>query len=144
MLQVLEDLKDHAEKMYASWKADIGHCEAEWNALTSKIEEAIGIHCTNPRCLLHLEQTTKSEVVRRQWQMPDTRALKTAAATAASRARGRASIETAREIRASDETLEVVAQRAGISISTASLIRRGLRWAETRNPFAGLMSGNSQ
>ena len=99
----------------------------------------VTVSCGHPRCLMHLELVTKSEVVRRRWAKPDGRAKLTAAATRASRARAKVDMDTAREVRASPETLEQVAARLGISIATASLIRRGERWKERSNPFAGLM-----
>jgi hypothetical protein len=98
--------------------------------------------CNNPKCLEHLELTTRAEITSRYWTRPDSRARLTAAATRVGRTRAKASMEVAREIRASSETLEVLAARYGISISLVSLIRRGERWKEERNPFAGLVASN--
>jgi hypothetical protein len=95
--------------------------------------------CGNPACLAHLETTTRGEVIRRQWQLADVRARLIAAGTKASRARAKLDLETAREIRESEETLEEVSARIGISPTTASLVRRNMAWREREsNPFAGL------
>jgi hypothetical protein len=98
--------------------------------------------CNNPRCLEHLELTTRAEITSRYWTRPDSRARLTAAATRGGRARAKASMEMAREIRASNETLKQVSQRFGISVALASMIRRGERWKEAGNPFAGLFASN--
>lgn len=98
--------------------------------------------CGKSRCLSHLELITKAEVIRRQWQRPDLRAKLLAGMTKAGRARVLMTIEKAREIRASNDTLKVAAEKHGISISLASMIRRNIRWKEEANPFAGLFAMN--
>ena len=111
-----------------------------WEHRNGPIPEGklVTVSCKHANCLMHLELTTKAEVVRRQWTKADARAKLTAASTKAGRQRAKASPEVAREIRMSNDTLEVVAARHGISISLASMIRRGQRWQEVSNPFAGL------
>lgn len=103
----------------------------------------VAVSCGNPRCLEHLELITKSEVMRRQWARTDVRAKRTAGVTRASRKHAKVDMETAREIRASNETLEQVAERLAISTTLASMIRRGVRWQELADPFAGLGARNA-
>lgn len=98
----------------------------------------VAVSCGHQTCLTHLETITRAEVVRRQWAKKDERAKLTAAITQASRKRAKTDMQAAREIRASNQTLEVVAAQHGISVTLASLIRRGERWREVGNPFAGL------
>lgn len=94
--------------------------------------------CKHARCLHHLELVTKAEVIRRKWTKTDARAKQIAGMTKAGRERSALDMEKAREIRNSDETLKKIAARLGISVSLASLVRRGVRWKEPANPFAGL------
>lgn len=48
-------------------------------------------------------------------------------------------IEKAREIRSSNETYAILAQRFGVSTSLVGQIKRGNQWKEHGSPFAGLM-----
>lgn len=98
----------------------------------------VAVSCGHARCLQHLEAITKAEVIRREWADTALRAKLTAGATRAGRARGKLDIEKAREIRNSNQTLEEVADQFGISVTLASLVRRGERWREDASPFAGL------
>ena len=98
----------------------------------------VTVSCGHATCLQHLELTTKSEVIRRQWAKTEARAKLVAGVTKKSRQRGKLDMEAARDIRHSNEPLEVCAARHGVSMTLASLVRRGLRWREERNPFAGL------
>jgi hypothetical protein len=110
-----------------------------WESRHGHIPAGMVVACTckNSRCLTCLELVTKAEIIRRQWKKPDARAKLTAGATRASRERAKLDADKVRDIRHSNETLEVVAARCGISVSLASAVRRGVRWKE-RSPFDGL------
>jgi hypothetical protein len=112
-----------------------------WQERHGEIPEGMLVtySCKNPRCLRHLELVTKAEVVRRQWQKTDARAKLTAGATRASRKRAKLDMDRAREIRNSNETLEVIAARMGISVALASQVRRGERWKDDTNPFGAMV-----
>lgn len=61
------------------------------------------------------------------------------AATKRSRAKGKLNEQAAVEIRASDETLTVLAERYGVHFSLISKVKTGQAWREFGgNPFAGL------
>jgi hypothetical protein len=94
--------------------------------------------CGKDRCVEHLAEVSRAEVIRRTWTRPDVRARKMAAITKASRARGKLDMEKARAIRESSALLKDLSAEFGISMTLASQIRRGLAWTENRNPFRGL------
>lgn len=56
----------------------------------------------------------------------------------AARKRGKLTTEQAREIRTSTSKLRELSAKYGISMQTASRIRRGVMWQESTSPFAGL------
>jgi hypothetical protein len=100
--------------------------------------KVVAVTCGHARCLMHLELITKAEVISREWKKTSARAKLTAGATRTGRARGKLDMEKARAIRSSNDTLEVEAAKHGVSITLVSLVRRGERWVEPANPFAGL------
>lgn len=114
---------------------------AHWEAVNGPVPEGLFVasSCGNPRCLNleHRELIDRSEVNRRAWRKPDVRARRLVKITERSRGRGKLTLELARDIRSSGETLKEVAARLGISIETASNVRRGEAWREV-SPFAGL------
>jgi hypothetical protein len=87
-------------------------------------------HCVNPEHLV-LRPVSPVHVSEALWR------------DAISHARRKASLvmtpAKAQEIRQSTEPLRVIAGRVGCSVTLASLIRRGLAWAEP-SPWRGLMS----
>lgn len=95
--------------------------------------------CGHPACLEHLALSTKSEIVARSHERPHTKARVTASnRRAARKARGKITIDIARDIRASSETGLQIAARLGVSDSLVSCVRRGKSWVEP-SPFSGLM-----
>jgi hypothetical protein len=94
--------------------------------------------CTNPRCLNHLKLITSADRSKRLWMKPDVRSRMLANMTRAARETSKMDMEKARYVRASAATLKEVAAELGISFQLASQIRRGVRWKEEGNPFAGL------
>lgn len=95
--------------------------------------------CGHPACLEHLALSTKAEVTARSHERPDTKARVSASnRRAARKARGKITIDIARDIRASSETGLQIAARLGISNSLVSCVRRGKSWVEP-SPFSGLM-----
>lgn len=97
--------------------------------------------CENSLCLepTHLRLTTKSAVLKRTYQTTDLGMRRAVTSTREARKRAKLDIDKAREIRQSDETLDVLAERYGVHKALCSQIRRGTAWKEA-NPFAGLGS----
>lgn len=96
--------------------------------------------CTNPRCLAHLKLITPAERNRRLWKRPDIRSKIVASMTRNARQSAKIDMEKARYIRSSNATLKSLSIELGISHQLVSQIRRGTRWKDTFNPFAGLGS----
>jgi hypothetical protein len=95
--------------------------------------------CGNPECLnpAHLCLKTRSKVLIDTYATSDLAIRRAAASTRESRKKAKLTIEAAREIRMSDETLDVMAARFGVHRTLCSQIRRGVAWKEA-NPFTGL------
>lgn len=96
-------------------------------------------NCGNPRCLTlaHLCTKTKGEVLTDTYACSDLAMRRAVTSTREARKRAKLDIEKAREIRASDETLDQMAARYGVDRTLCSQIRRGTAWKEA-NPFSGL------
>ena len=100
--------------------------------------------CRDPRCVAphHMLVTDRSTLGKMTHQhsgyasMP-TRCAKIAATKRATS--GKLTSEQAHEIRTGTERLRDVAERMGISRSTAQRIRSGKAWRDYGGPFAGLM-----
>lgn len=99
--------------------------------------------CINPE---HLKTTTKSAVLKRAYATSDLAVRRSITSTRTARANAKLSIEAAREIRASGETIKVLAARYGVHQSLISFVRRGQAWKESAaaNPFQGLMQGGAR
>lgn len=98
--------------------------------------------CHNTACVCpeHIVHRTAAQHARAMAKAPtrneDLRAAKLAAT--ARKGDTKISIEKAREIRCSDETGPVLAERYGVGKGLIARIRRGEAWREFSNPFAGL------
>lgn len=98
--------------------------------------------CVNPR---HLKQMTMQEQCK---QVAAKGGWKGAAriakmANTKRKTQGKLSMEKAQEIRASDESIDVLAERYGVNRSLILRVRRGIGWQEFNSPFAGLLAMNS-
>jgi hypothetical protein len=98
--------------------------------------------CGNAACVCqeHVMIRTTAQHSRAMAKSPtrneDLRAAKLAAV--ARQGRAKINIQQAREIRCSEESGTVLAERYGIDKGLVSRIRRGEAWREFSNPFAGL------
>lgn len=94
--------------------------------------------CCNPK---HLKPSTPSAVAKaaaaRGSFSTRSRAAKIAAGKRSSGA-AKLTLEQAREIRASEDTGPVLAERYGVNRSLIGSIRRGVAWRDYSDPFAGL------
>lgn len=81
-------------------------------------------HCANP---FHRAPGNRSSQMKAAGITRD--AVTRAKIAAAKRAQSRLTADDVQQIRASDDTLQVIADRHGISVSYASLIRRRERWS---------------
>lgn len=98
--------------------------------------------CINPA---HLFESTTQQVAKRAAKRGAfSSATRGAKIAKAKRAKGKLTIEIAREIRMSDESGPVLALRYGVDKSLINGIKAGRAWKEygNSNPFAGLMSAN--
>lgn len=100
----------------------------------------VTVTCRNKLCLNpdHLELIDKSQVIRRTAQNPDTKARRRVAGLKSRERQGKLDMEKAHYIRTCGKTLAEIAKELNICETTASATRRGLRWQDERNPFAGL------
>lgn len=96
--------------------------------------------CPNMGCICDAHAAVRSRsdhmqaVSIRQVQTPKSQINRRIAA----RKRGKITTEQAREIRNSPKMLKELSEQYGISIQTASRIKRGTMWRESTSPFAGL------
>jgi hypothetical protein len=92
--------------------------------------------CVNPEHLFLSTQSRIGKLAAKNgaWKGQD-RAIKI---SVAKRAAGKLDIDKAREIRMSDESGPVLAQRFGVDKSLINNIKRGNVWKDYSNPFAGL------
>ena len=97
---------------------------------------ATSVKCGNDRCISPacIVPITRSRLMRER----AARGLAQAARISAGRG-SRVSVEAAREIRASSEPGYVLAERYGITVGYANLIKNNKARKEYSNPFAGLM-----
>lgn len=100
--------------------------------------------CGERRCInpAHLRQSTIQDIAKKAskkgaWSSQ----LRAAKIAAAKRAKGKLTMEQAREIRMSAESGPKLAARYGVNPSLINGIKRGKNWRESANtnPFAGLM-----
>jgi hypothetical protein len=103
--------------------------------------KVVTVTCGCDRCLnqKHMTLTTKSDVLRATMKRPDVAIRKALAVTKKRRSLGKLDMDKARYIRASDKTLQVVADELGISATMACRVRRNESWRElVADPFSGL------
>lgn len=100
----------------------------------------ISNNCENPLCVnpAHLKANTKGAVLRRVYENTDLALRRSITSTRAARKRAKLDLDKVREIRASDEILDVLAERYGVHRALISQVKRGVAWKETSSPFAGL------
>lgn len=110
-----------------------------WEAIhgvTCTTNDRIHSKCGDPLCVApdHLVRTTRGALQRGK------RASLAKVAAIAQKARARSPLDwdKVRAIRASDETLTVLAARYGVTFHCISLIRLHKSWRELSSPFAGL------
>lgn len=104
----------------------------------------LSVSCENKLCLEHLVLSTKSEISSRQNANPRIRAMKRASSAKAARSNAKLSLEIARQIRESDDTIYVEAKKWDVHPSLIARIRRNESWREdviAASPFAGLFTG---
>ena len=96
--------------------------------------------CGNPLCLNtdHMTLKSKSAVLKHTYETTDLRLRRAVTSTRESRKAAKLDPIKAREIRNSDETLDILAARYGVNRTLCSRIKRGEAWKEA-NPFAGLV-----
>lgn len=96
--------------------------------------------CVNPE---HLQVLTRKKLSQRSTQdlKYHTNPVRMKKLADAARARGKLSIELARQIREASGTQREIAARFGVSQATVSVIVRGVTWREYSNPFAQLIGG---
>lgn len=107
----------------------------------------IGTKCGERKCINpdHLFQSTTQQIAKRAAKRGAFSSATRAAKIAKSkRAKGKLTIEKAREIRMSDESGPVLALRYGVDKSLINGIKAGRNWKEysNSNPFSGLMAAN--
>lgn len=90
--------------------------------------------CVNPD---HLVAKTKGSVISKVYATTDLRLRRAIASTRVARAKAKLSLEAAREIRASTETIYQAAERYGVHPSMVSHIRLGRAWKDA-NVWGGL------
>ncbi|WP_418122271.1 hypothetical protein [Variovorax sp. 160MFSha2.1] len=91
--------------------------------------------CINPE---HLKATTKSAVLKRTYETTDLALRRSITSTREARKKAKLSLEAAREIRASNETIKELGARYGVHPTLISFVRRGEAWKEPVTPFTGL------
>lgn len=94
-------------------------------------------NCGRPECLHHLCKKTKGQVLFDTYATSDLALRRSVTSTRISRLSAKLDIEKAREIRYSDETVDVLAERYGVHRTLCSVIKQGKAWKEA-NPFSGL------
>lgn len=111
-----------------------------WQAATGRTVPAgfeIVAKCGTPKCV-NPEHAARISMADRRREMAQLRdAASNSAATASLRAKGKLSMEKAREIRSSSETCTALAARFGVSHQVVSMVRLGRSWVEA-TPFTGL------
>lgn len=95
--------------------------------------------CGNQACLAHLELVSCGEIVSRVAQRPEVRARRKVAAMAARERSRLLTDEQVRYIRSTPTTHAAMAAQMGVSMSTIAHVRRGERYRDYSNPFAGLL-----
>lgn len=112
-----------------------------WAALNGPIVGPyfVGCNCDERRCLnpKHLVLRTKSSVSK-DGHANAIKAKRHLAVTIIARAKGKLNDQAARQIRESDETLKVLAERYGVHFSLISKVKTGKAWRPLSSPFAGL------
>lgn len=105
---------------------------------------------TRPRCMNHLcvcpehiKVETKDQHIRHMAKRANTPSVKTIRigkmATTRRLMHGKLSEEKCTEIRGSNESSKVLADRMGVHRSLISRVRSGKAWGQVGNPWAGLM-----
>jgi hypothetical protein len=96
--------------------------------------------CNNPYCLnpAHQVQMTRRQRIVKAAEQGTMSGLSVKRIMSV-RARGKLTIEKAREIRASTEPTKTLAARYGVDKSLIGRVRSGHDWRELSSPFAGLM-----
>lgn len=100
--------------------------------------------CNNRLCMEHIAPVPRAEVSRKVNADAGIKARKRASSAKASRAKAKISMEIARQIRESSDTIDVEAAKHGVDRSLVHKIRTHQAWREdllTASPFAGLFSG---
>ena len=112
-----------------------------WTTLNGPINGPyfVGCICRERRCLNpeHLVLRTKSSVVK-DGHANAIKAQRYLASTLTARKRGKLNDRVAQEIRESDETLGVLAERYGVHLSLIGKVKAGQAWQPLSSPFAGL------
>lgn len=106
----------------------------------------IDSHCNERLCVnpAHLFQSTSSKIaIKAAKRGAFSSKARSAKIAAAKRAKGKLTLEQAREIRMSSESGPVLALRYGVNRSLINNIKAGRAWKDYANPFAGLMTNES-
>lgn len=117
-----------------------------WQATRGAVPKGkyLSVSCENKLCLEHLVLVTRSEISSRQNASQRIRAMKRASSAKAARSKAKLSLDIAREIRASTDSMYVEAKKWGVHPSLIARIRRNEAWREDiaqASPFAGLFTG---
>lgn len=99
----------------------------------------VSVTCEHSMCLNpeHMKANTKGAVLKRTYATTDLASRRSISSRATARKRAKLNMDKARAIRASDETIDVLAGRYGVDRTLISQIRRGTAWKDA-SPFAGL------
>lgn len=104
--------------------------------------------CGNPLCINpdHFVVRRPSEhcnAMRKEFNSSTGRSFQRQRMTLTKQAQGKLDMDKVREIRASQESISVLAEKYAVSKALISKVRRGERWRDTTNPFLSLMGGRS-
>jgi hypothetical protein len=104
--------------------------------------QLVTVTCEHANCVVHLAATTKSEAARKGNAPLEVRIKRSrASAQTNQRKLGKASMQIAREIRASPKSGKELALERDISESLVSKIRHNRAWKDYSNPFTTLLVG---